>query len=313
MNSEIPFGASGYASADIHLFRDIAGMDRLLADYPVLQLEAGETVPAIVDGNALLYAVLRGALRISTHAAADAANQLPEAAREAAPGECVGEFSVMGGERRGLRIVATCKADVLAIDAAGLMTLIGESSGLAHKLLALRSTGSAAAIPQSADQSPFDHDNGLRDRVWLDRHLPDLTQRAQRARAPLSMLMINLDYVDRFSASYGPSAVAEALTMTCDEIIDALRPTDFTVRYSESALAVLLPDTDAESASMVARRLFERMKKTMIVADLREPLPLMASFGVACLAPGQSERDLIDASSAALMRAKSAGGSGVST
>ena len=42
MSSDTVFGASGYASADIHLFRDIAGMDRLLADFPVLRLQAGD-------------------------------------------------------------------------------------------------------------------------------------------------------------------------------------------------------------------------------------------------------------------------------
>ena len=48
------------------------------------------------------------------------------------------------------------------------------------------------------------------------------------------------------------------------------------------------------------------------MADRREALPLMASFGVASLAPGQDERDLIGASAAALARARSAGGSSVS-
>ncbi|MDR3479288.1 MAG: diguanylate cyclase [Burkholderiaceae bacterium] len=306
MSSDRVFGASGYASADIHLFRDIAGMDRLLADFPVLRLQAGDSLPAIVDGNAQLYAVLRGALRASAQAGADGE-------REALAGECVGEFSVMGGERRGLRIVATCAAEVLAIDAAGLMALIGESSGFAHKLLALRAS-QAAAVPHAEDPFLFgpDLDNGVRDRAWFDQNLEHLVRQAQRANAPLSMLMIHLDYVDRFAQSYGAAAVEEARGMTCSAIVAALRPSDFMARYSDNALAVLLPATAAENAALVAQRLRERMKKTAIVADRREALPLMASFGVASLAPGQDERDLIGASAAALARARSAGGSSVS-
>ena len=309
MSSDRVFGASGYASADIHLFRDIAGMDRLLADFPVLRLQAGESLPAIVDGNAQLYAVLRGALRASARGAQAGA----DGEREAVAGECVGEFSVMGGERRGLRIVATCAAEVLAIDAAGLMALIGESSGFAHKLLALRAS-QAAAVPQP--EAPFlfgpDLDSGVRDRAWFDENLAELVRHAQHANAPLSMLMIHLDYVDRFAQSYGAAAVEEARGMTCSAIVAALRPSDFMARYSDNALAVLLPATAAESAALVAQRLFERMKKTAIMADLREPLPLLTSFGVASLAPGQDERDLIGASAAALARARSAGGSSVS-
>ncbi len=307
MSSDRVFGASGYASADIHLFRDIAGMDRLLADFPVLRLQAGDSLPAIVDGNAQLYAVLRGALRASAQAGADGE-------REALAGECVGEFSVMGGERRGLRIVATCAAEVLAIDAAGLMALIGESTGFAHKLLALRAS-QATAVPHAED--PFllgpDFDSGVRDRAWFDQNLAHLVRQAQRANAPLSMLMIHLDYVDRFAQSYGAAAVEEARGMTCNAIVAALRPSDFMARYSDNALAVLLPATAAENAALVAQRLRERMKKTAIMADRREALPLMASFGVASLAPGQDERDLIGASAAALARARSSGGSSVST
>ena len=249
---------------------------------------------------------MRGALRASAQAGADGE-------REALAGECVGEFSVMGGERRGLRIVATCAAEVLAIDAAGLMALIGESSGFAHKLLALRAS-QAAAVPQP--EAPFlfgpDLDSGVRDRAWFDENLAELVRHAQHANAPLSMLMIHLDYVDRFAQSYGAAAVEEARGMTCSAIVAALRPSDFMARYSDNALAVLLPATAAESAALVAQRLFERMKKTAIMADLREPLPLLTSFGVASLGPGQDERDLIGASAAALARARSAGGSSVS-
>jgi diguanylate cyclase (GGDEF)-like protein len=275
-----------------------------------LRLEAGDSLPAIVDGNAQLYGVLRGVLRVSTHGAQ--AGDGGE--REATACDCVGEFSVMGGERRGLRIVAICATEVLAIDAAGLMALIGESSGFAHKLLALRASQDAAS-PQSADPFLFGPDlgSGVRDRAWFDVILADLVRQAHYANAPLSMLTIHLDYVDRFAQSYGAAAVEEALDMTCSAIVAALRPSDFMARYSDNALAVLLPATAVESAALVAQRLYERMKKTAIVADLREPLPLMTSFGVAGLAPGQDDRDLIGASTAALACARSAGGSSVST
>jgi diguanylate cyclase len=322
MKSDTTFGASGYASADIHIFRDAVDIDKSIADFPVFQFAAGETVPAIVDGDAILYVVLMGALKVSMHVAhTDVAGATPEVGREVLPGDCVGEFSVLGGERRGVSISATQHSDVLVIDAAGLWKLIDESSGFARKLLALRSSGARAFYPQFGGQellgkhhSMIDSGSGLQNRAWLDEHLVSMTNEAQETNTPFSMLMISLDYADSFIDSYGHLAEEEVLRMTCRVIVDSLRPTDFAVRYGDNELAVLLPDASVQGANMVAQRLSECMKKTVVFADMREPLPhITASFGVACLDPKQTERDLVGASIDALDRAKRAGKSVVST
>ncbi|HSY27535.1 MAG TPA: diguanylate cyclase, partial [Burkholderiaceae bacterium] len=230
------------------------------------------------------------------------------------PGECVGAGSVMGGERRGVSIIATQPTEVLAIDGAGLLKLIDGSNGFAHRLLAMQS-GNAQALGQQSSQKEMDDDflsmmgngSGLQDRAWLEEHLAAMTTQAQETNKPVSMLMISLDYIDNLIEWYDSSAAEEALDMTCGLIIDSLRPTDFTVRYSDNELAVLLPAANAEGAATVAQRLSERMKTTVVFSDRRKPLPMAASFGIACLAPHQNERDLIGASTAALMRARRAG------
>ena len=311
MKSETTFGASAYASADIHLFRDAIGIDRLLADFAVFQVEPGEILPAIVDGNALLYVVLTGVLSATMQVTpADIALGVAEISVAVFPGECVGAGSVMGGERRGVSIVATQPTEVLAIDGAGLLKLIDGSNGFAHRLLALQSSNARASGQQEMEDdflSMMGNDSGLQDRAWLEEHLAAMTAQAQETNKPVSMLMISLDYIDHLVEWYDSSAAEEALDMTCGLIIESLRPTDFTVRYSDNELAVLLPAANAEGATTVAQRLSERMKTTVVFSDLQQPLPLSASFGVACLVPHQHERDLISASAAALMRAKSAG------
>ena len=316
MNRGTTFGESGYAIADIQLFRDAEGIENLLADFPVFHVATGEVVPAIVDGNALLYVVLKGALTVSMSAAqAEAAM-----GSRVLPGECVGEFAVLGGERRGVYIAAAEASDVLAIDAATLLRLIDESSGFARKLLAMRvesAYSSIASASSEADADEFDFDSlfntnsGLLDRSWLDNNLPRMTVEAQRGNASFSILMISLDYLDHFSASFGASKVEEALRLTCEVIVGALRPTDFVARFNEKQLVVLLPAANAQGAMLVARRLYERMRKTAIVAESCEPMQLIASFGIACIAPNQ-QGDLIGASNAALSRAKGTGHSGIS-
>lgn len=311
MKSETTFGASAYASADIHLFRDAIGIDRLLADFAVFQVEPGEILPAIVDGNALLYVVLTGVLSATMQVTpADIALGVAEISVAVFPGECVGAGSVMGGERRGVSIVATQPTEVLVIDGAGLLKLIDGSNGFAHRLLALQSSNARASGQQEMEDdflSMMGNDSGLQDRAWLEEHLAAMTAQAQETNKPVSMLMISLDYIDHLVEWYDSSAAEEALDMTCGLIIESLRPTDFTVRYSDNELAVLLPAANAEGATTVAQRLSERMKTTVVFSDRRKPMPMSASFGVACLAPHQNERDLIGASTAALMRARRAG------
>ena len=315
MNRGTTFSASGYHCADIQLFRDAEGIAALLADFPVFHVSEGEAVPAVVEGNAILYVVLKGALRVSANSAA-------ETGSIALPGECVGEFAVLGGERRGVHIAATMPTDVLTIDAATLLRMIDESSGFAHKLLAMRVQNAYASVAQPDDGDDLDFDslfedgNYLRDRTWLEANLPRMTAEAQRNEQQFSVLMISLDYLSEFSASYGDAKVDEALRMTCEVIIGMLRPTDFVARFSDTQLAVLLPNAHLQGALLVATRLSDKMKKIAIVGDSGAPVPLNASFGIACFGPspaqGEHPGDLIGASSAALSRAKRSGRSNIS-
>jgi len=80
------------------------------------------------------------------------------------------------------------------------------------------------------------------------------------------------------------------------------------VRYGGEELMAVLPDTNAEMAHMVANRLCQKMRETVLFPDMRVPMPhLTACFGVAVLDPGADETALIEAADAALYRAKEAG------
>lgn len=321
MKSDTTFRASGYRSADIALFRDAADMDRLLADFPVMQFATGEDVPAIVNGNAMLYFVLRGGLTVSMQANHRDGENADTAKSIAVPaGECAGAFSVLGGERRGVSIRAAQATEALAIDADGLWKLIDEAQGFAHKLLALRSSGASllgakvASSTATADSFAFlDDDNQMRERLWLETNLDGMTKAAREKNAPFSLLMISLNDFDQLMATHTQTLAQEALNIIGTAIMESLRPSDVAVRYADNALVVLLPGASVLSASIVAYRLTDNLKKTALFADGREPLPqIMLSIGVACL-DSQQEIDLITASTAALNRAKHLGWGAVST
>ena len=154
---------------------------------------------------------------------------------------------------------------------------------------------------------------GLYNRAWLNDLLPNMIDTAHESAAPLSLVMIDLDHFKRFNDLHGHQAGDQALRIAAQVLGTASRPTDFSVRYGGEELMVILPDTRADMALMVAERLCERLQQAVIFEDMRCPLPhVTGSFGVASLAARQDDHGLIATADAALYRAKAAGRNRVS-
>jgi diguanylate cyclase (GGDEF)-like protein len=310
------FGESGYAVAGLQLFQGIAQADvaTLLARCPVARVAAGQAVHA-PDHGARLYIVLRGALNATR---ADARNDAPEATSRILVGECVGELSVLDEEASIDSLCALQESDLLVIDADTLWRLIDESNGIARNLLRLLSFRVRAANAQLRrrqkvgefyrQMSMADGLTGLHNRAWLDDNLAALIDGAHRSGTPLSLIMIDIDNFKRFNDEHGHQSGDSALRCAADAITAALRPTDFAARYGGEELIVILPATGQAGASMVAQRLCDQVRQSIVFSDMRKPLPhITASFGVATLAHGQDAEALISIADAALYRAKEAG------
>ncbi|CAN5372607.1 diguanylate cyclase [soil metagenome] len=316
---EIPavFGDSGYALSDLQIFRDVdeqsvAGM---LADCEVLTLAPGEFAPEATGKGARLYVVLRGALMVGMASSADAVDG---AASKVLPGECAGELSVLDEDTKSAEMSAIEETELLVIEPATLWKLIDESNGVARNLLRLLAFRVRTANVQIRrrqkvgefyrQMSMVDGLTDLQNRAWLNDHLPALVSSAHAVSNPLSIIMIDIDHFKQFNDRYGHQAGDQALRLAARVLSDTLRPRDFAVRYGGEELMVILPNTNQKSGMIVAQRLCERLRQSVVFADMHKPLPHMtASFGVACLAPEQDADGLVAAADAALYRAKEAG------
>ena len=314
------FEASGCNVGDLQLFSDAADerTAAMLAPCPVLRLEAGE---ALSDtSGACLYIVLRGALAVAadTHTGMDDGT-----VSKVLPGESVGEQSVLDEASNLAAISALEETEVLVIDAVLVWELIEQSNGLARNLLRLMSfrIRAANALLRRRQKlgefyrqlSMVDSLTGLYNRAWLNDLLPNMIDTAHDSAAPLSLVMIDLDHFKRFNDLHGHQAGDQALRIAAQVLGTASRPTDFSVRYGGEELMVILPDTKADMALMVAERLCERLQQAVIFEDMRCPLPhVTGSFGVASLAARQDDHGLIATADAALYRAKAAGRNRVS-
>ncbi len=162
-----------------------------------------------------------------------------------------------------------------------------------------------------ADRDPL---TGFYNHRFLHERLGEEVVRAQRARRPLSVLMLDLDDFKLVNDTFGHLFGDRVLTFTAELIRSTLRISDVGARYGGDEFAVILPETDADDARHTADRILEAFRDNPFVGEQRGPVPLAASIGVATFpADGRTATELIAAADAALYAVKRAGGHGAAT
>jgi diguanylate cyclase (GGDEF)-like protein len=149
-------------------------------------------------------------------------------------------------------------------------------------------------------------------RVPNRRHFDESLQRAWKAAArtdaPLSLLLLDLDHFKRYNDIYGHQCGDDCLRQVAQTLTCALRrPTDLLARYGGEEFAVILADTDARGAAVVAGTLRSRVEALEIVhadSSLREQVTISIGVATARAQPGSSSQSLLRAADQALYEAK---------
>jgi diguanylate cyclase (GGDEF)-like protein/PAS domain S-box-containing protein len=149
---------------------------------------------------------------------------------------------------------------------------------------------------------------GLYNRRELVRRLELETSRASRTQRPFSFVLIDVDHFKSINDRFGHPAGDEVLRRLSRLIASELRVTDTAARYGGEEIAVILPDTSAEHASVVAARLRERLEAEGFDMGGGAAVTVTASFGVATLAcDAASPQAIFAAADEALYEAKATG------
>lgn len=140
--------------------------------------------------------------------------------------------------------------------------------------------------------------------------------RARRERSPLSLLMIDVDRFKNFNDRYGHPAGDECLQQLAEILRETVeRSIDLVCRYGGEEFAVLLANTEASGARIVAERCRAAVEGLRIPHEDSDAGAFVTiSVGLCSLVPARdaTPEDLLSAADAALYAAKSAGRNRVS-
>ncbi|MEJ1383542.1 MAG: diguanylate cyclase [Candidatus Sedimenticola sp. (ex Thyasira tokunagai)] len=168
----------------------------------------------------------------------------------------------------------------------------------------------AMALYQQELQRLATHDplTGLLNRSEMRRQLGIELGRADRYNRSPSIMMVDLDHFKRVNDVHGHQAGDRVLEDVSRLIREQVRDVDIVARYGGEEILVILPETNKESARVLAERLREDIEKQVITLTNGVEIQITASIGVAGYEDdGSTLEALISRADQALYVAKSSG------
>lgn len=151
----------------------------------------------------------------------------------------------------------------------------------------------------------------IANRRSLDRSMAIEWQRALRKSEPIAFIMTDIDHFKTFNDTYGHQAGDECLRVVASLIRDhARRPGDLAARYGGEEFALVLTNSNAEQAGIIAEQIRKTIMETMIQYENSVSANITASLGVASMVPGREQAKpdaLILEADQAMYRAKRLG------
>ncbi|HEX5689046.1 MAG TPA: GGDEF domain-containing protein, partial [Roseiflexaceae bacterium] len=167
----------------------------------------------------------------------------------------------------------------------------------------------ALNVPQLKQQAQTDGKTGLFNARHFNAMFAEALDRARKQQRPLTCIMADLDYLRNINNTYGHLA-GDAVLVGIGKVIRAtIRSNDIAGRFGGEEFAVVLPDTDIDSARLLAERIRQAIEATRFdVPGQEAPIQVTMSLGLARFPQdAATQTELIAASDVAVYQAKHQG------
>jgi diguanylate cyclase (GGDEF)-like protein len=145
---------------------------------------------------------------------------------------------------------------------------------------------------------------GLTNHRTFQARFDEALATARRYNRKLSLILTDVDHFKSVNDTYGHPTGDQVLKGVARILKETARDTDVVARYGGEEFAIVMPETDAKGALVIAERIRERVMQELFQTELG-PLRVTLSLGVATFPESSQEKQgLIDLADQCLYFAK---------
>lgn len=146
----------------------------------------------------------------------------------------------------------------------------------------------------------------LNRQVFEKKYHEELT-RAQRYGDVFSVLLIDIDHLNKVNGAHGRKAEERVITTMAKVLLGNGRESDYLGRYSHGEFVLLLPRTRVTEATNYAKRLCRYVRENPIRIDESQDVSMTISIGVVEWKPEDKDDETVGNADKALFRARANG------
>lgn len=156
------------------------------------------------------------------------------------------------------------------------------------------------------NQALRDSLTGLPNRTAYSERFETEMARWKRYQSPLSLIVWDIDHFKQVNDTYGHKAGDKVLLLIARLLSAHSRETDFISRFGGEEFTMLLPNTNKESALILANQLRATIEKTGFNSN-GSAVVVTISCGIAEFSPGDNDESVFERADKALYQAKRQG------
>jgi len=150
---------------------------------------------------------------------------------------------------------------------------------------------------------------GIANRKAFDKRLAECIDEAAEQHAPMTLMMVDIDFFKKFNDTYGHPAGDQILRLVARTLVSNVKGQDMAARYGGEEFAIILPATPVAAGMRVAEVLRKAVESKEVTNKVSNQTlgSISISVGVAELTPGEDPAALLERADKALYEAKKTG------